>query len=67
VIPYVKGLLYDPASFANFIRAGVFLAGEAATALGPTAKFYWLGRLVQGLALIIRAGDKNVIPDGQRN
>jgi len=59
MIPWIKGLLYDPASFANFIRAGIFIAGEALATLGTTSKAYWAAKAVQGLALVIRAGDRN--------
>ena len=42
MLPWLESLLYDPKSFANFIRAGVFLLGELSKSLGPTAQFYWL-------------------------
>ena len=59
MIVWIKDLLYDPKSFANFIRAIIFLGGEAMASLGPTAKYYWLAKLVQAGALLIKAGDKN--------
>lgn len=59
MIPFLKGLIYDPNSFANFIRVGVFVAGEVLAGLGPTSQFWWAGQVVKALALVIKAGDKN--------
>ena len=64
LIPWLTGLLYDPRSFANFLRAGVFLIGELTSDLGPTAKYYWLGAAVRAGALVIKAGDRNPAPKG---
>ena len=62
MIVWLRDLLYDPKSFANFIRATIFLLGEAMGSLGPTAKYYWLAKLVQAGALMIKAGDRNPTP-----
>lgn len=63
MITTIKNLLYDPNSFANFLRAGIFVAGEVLSGVDPTSRFFWAGKTVQALALIIRAGDKN-LPTG---
>lgn len=60
MITWLKELLYDKATFEQYARVGVFLAGEAVTSFGPTAKFYWAGKVIQGLALVLRAGDRNI-------
>lgn len=62
MLVYLKNLLYDPNSFANFVRLGVFVAGEALSTLGPTSEFYWAGLVVKALALAVKAGDKNPTP-----
>ena len=58
MLPYLKSLVYDPASFANFIRAGVFLLGELLGDVVPGSRGYLLGKFCQAGALLIRAGDK---------
>lgn len=65
MLPWLRDLIYDRQSFANFIRAALFLAGELPTVvnfgeLGPTA--YWVGKALQASALLVRAGDRNAPP-----
>jgi hypothetical protein len=65
MIPWIKGLLYDPQSFANFVRAGIFALGELPQvmdfgAFGADA--YWIGKALQILALAIRHGDQTPVP-----
>ena len=62
MIPFLKGLLYDPQSFANFIRGGLFVAGELMAGLVPNTKAWYAGKAVQAMALVIKAGDKNLPP-----
>ena len=66
MIPWLKGLLYDPNSFANFVRVGVFILGEVLTEAVPASSAWWLGRVIQASALAIKAGDKNVPPTPAR-
>ena len=59
MLPWLKNLLYDQATFTQYARVAVFLVGEALVAFGPTAPYYWVGKIVQGLALILRSGEMN--------
>lgn len=67
MIPYLKGLLYDPASFANFVRAAVFALGELPNVVSfgsAGSEAYWIGKVLQVLALAIRHGDTTPAPSG---
>jgi hypothetical protein len=62
MIPWLKSLLYDPNSFANFVRAGMFALGELPSLVDLGAaggKAYYVGKALQALALLVKAGDKN--------
>lgn len=68
MIPWLKDILYDPNSFANFVRAGVYLAAEIlpkVVDVGATG--WWVAEVVKGLAFIMRAGDKNTSLDLKRS
>lgn len=58
--PWLKDLLYNKATFEQYARVAVFLAGELMTSLAPNSQFWWAGKIVQGLSLVLRAGDKNL-------
>lgn len=62
MITWLKQLLYDQATFEQYARVVVFLAGESLVSFGPSAPYYWAGKALQGLALVLRAGDKNPMP-----
>lgn len=62
MLTWLKRLLYDEQSFANFIRAGLFVAGELPSVIdfgsfGGDA--YWVGKALQAVALLVKAGDRN--------
>ena len=57
--PMLRDLVYDRNSFANFFRVLVFALGEMLSTFGPDSKYFWAGKVVQALSLVIRAGDKN--------
>lgn len=62
MIPWLKSLLYDPASFNNFVRALLFGLGELPTVVNfgdVGAPAYWVGKLLQVFALMVKAGDAN--------
>jgi hypothetical protein len=59
MITWLKDLLYDPRSFANFIRGGAFLGAELLKIYSPSAKFWWAGVVMQALTLMVKAGEKN--------
>jgi hypothetical protein len=59
LIPWLKGLLYDPRSFANFVRFGVFVGGELLSGLVPNTPAWYVGKALSSVALLIKAGDKN--------
>jgi hypothetical protein len=59
MIPWIKKLLYDPESFSNFVRAGLYALGELPTVINfgeAGAPLYWVGKLLQILALTVRHG-----------
>lgn len=65
MIPWLKSLLYDPQSFTNFVRAGVFALGEVPNLvdLGEAGKpAYWVGKMLQVFALAIKHGDAKPQP-----
>jgi hypothetical protein len=65
MIPWLKSLLYDPNSFANFVRAGMFALGELPSVVHfgeAGAPAYWVGKLLQIGALMVRAGDAKEKP-----
>lgn len=59
MIPWFKNLIYDERCFANVIRALVFAAGELPSVIDLGANGWWLGKVLQASALLIRAGDRN--------
>lgn len=63
MIPFLKDLLYDPKSFANFYRTGIFLLAELVPQVADVGtKGWWALKVVQGLSLAVKAGDKNTAP-----
>jgi len=60
MLVWLKDLLYDPNSAANFLRAfiaAVGIFGPDLVNLG--APGYWIGKVLAVVALLIKAGDKN--------
>ena len=60
MIPWLKSLLYDPQSAANFLRtliAAVGLIGPDLVNLGAAG--WWIGKVLVVLAFLVKAGDKN--------
>ena len=63
MIPWIKSLLYDPQSAANFVRttvAAVGLIGPDLVDLGRPG--WWAGKVLVVLAFLVKAGDKNLPP-----
>lgn len=59
MLTWLKDLLYDKNSFANFIRGGAFLVAEMVKIHAPSPEWWWIGVVAQAASLVVKAGDKN--------
>lgn len=61
MIPWFRALLYDPQTFANVVRALLFLGAELLPQMVDVgATGWWVAKVCQAGALLIRAGDRNL-------
>ena len=64
MLPWLKNLVYDQRSAANFVRsavAAVGLIGPDIVNLGRVG--WWVGRALVVLAFLVKAGDSNPTPE----
>lgn len=58
MLVYLKNLLYDPNSFANFVRAILFAVGSLPEVVDfgdASEPLYWIGKLLTIAAFAVRA------------
>lgn len=68
MVEYLKDFWYTKAGFERVMRFTIFGVGELfASGIIPTGNSgagYYIGRVIQSMALLVKAGDKNVPTGG---